>query len=427
MARSRWSLKRSLLISTFVAVSLFSAAALAADPPKTTNGNTGNTNKPAPTPTQKQTNTPKNDPTSAPPPTSDKQPAPTSDPKASAPKSDPPKSADPPTSDAPKSDPDGGGSSTQKQTVIITPTGGAPTTGDTGSLPTVATSASVPKLSLPTLTLPNTGIPTYPAPSVPPTQNAPFMQHSKLPDGTVFIAVGSILGAFGAAVLIWRAVVAYLLHRSIARAALAQHAANDKAPFAAPPAPFYKYADRESSLNLGVGGGAAGLGGAGSSVAGSTSARGVRRTNRGPTPSATPSQTNLFFSPTAPGASGLGGAGNRDSRHLPSGFYAAGSASPAGPGHGQAINLANLRPDSRGHGRTVGPSPPDSPSFGPMRSTPLPRNMSGSSVSLNRPASGRAPSAFLDDLLDDQPHMFPPGGPSHHHTYSQSSHGGSRY
>ncbi len=31
---------------------------------------------------------------------------------------------------------------------------------------------------------------------------------------------------------------------------MAQHAANDKAAFPAPPAPFYKYTDRDSSPNV---------------------------------------------------------------------------------------------------------------------------------------------------------------------------------
>ncbi|KAL1902718.1 hypothetical protein Sste5346_001161 [Sporothrix stenoceras] len=403
MSRSRVSLKRTLLFSAVIAVSLLSATAMAAD--STTPAKT--TNTPA---TQKTATTSPKAATSA---------ADSSTPAASTPAKSTAKttakdsdSAEP-ASSTPKTD-----TTSAKGTTVITPTG-SQQSSETASVPALTSeTGTTSKLNLPTLTTTNTGVPTYPAPTVPPTQNAPFMQHSNLPDGTVFIAVGAILGGFAAALLVWRAVVAYLLHRSIARAAQAQHAANDKAPFAsAPAAPFYKYSDRESSLNVG----AAGAG----SVAGS--ARGVRRTNRGPIPSATPSQTNLFFSPTAPGASGMGAGSNRDSRLLPSGFYAAGSASPAGAAQGQAINMSNLRPDSR-HGRNVGPSPPDSPNFGPMRTNLAGRNMSGSSVSLNRPASGRAPSAFLDDLLDDQPHLFPPGtGPSHNHTYSQSSHGGGRY
>lgn len=232
------------------------------------------------------------------------------------------------------------------------------------------------------------GIPTYPAAAVPPTINAPFMKHSSAPDGTVFIAVGAILGAFGLGLLLWRVISGILLHRSVARAAMAQHDVNSKAGFPAPPAPFYKYTDHGSTMSLG----------------GSAAGRGVRRTNRGPTPSNNPSQSNLFFSPTA---ANPGTAGNRGSSFLPSGFYAAGSGSPGPQGHGHSISLTNLRPDSRGHQgnpsrNTLNPSPPESPGVMPRR------DLSSSSLNLNRPPSQRAPSAYLDDLLADDPGALPP-------------------
>ncbi|UKZ83436.1 hypothetical protein TrVFT333_011244 [Trichoderma virens FT-333] len=240
---------------------------------------------------------------------------------------------------------------------------------------------------LPTLTR-GGAIPTYPAPTVPPTKNAPFMQHSSAPDGTVFIAVGAILGAFGLGVLLWRIIVSFLLHRSVRRAALAQHEANSKASFPAPPAPFYKYSDHASPTAPPAGSG-----------------RGARRTNRNTmTPSATPSQSNLFFSPTAAGANAPGG---RGSTFLPSGFYAAGNSSPGGQ-QGPSISLTNLRPDSMSHANgsrnsLMGPSPPDSPHFSPRR------DMSSSSVNLNTRQPGqRAPSAYLEDLLADEPGNLPP-------------------
>jgi hypothetical protein len=224
------------------------------------------------------------------------------------------------------------------------------------------------------------------------------MNHSTLPDGTVFIAVGAILGAFGVTVLIWRGIVACLLHRSVEKAALAQHAANDKAAFPAPPGPFYKYNDRESNHSLAMGG--------------PVSGRGQRRTHRGPTPSGTPSMSNLFFSPTAPGgAAGMNNPAARDSRFLPSGFYAS-SAAASGANHGHSISLSNLRPSSKGR---LGPSPPDSPSLAP-RNPGSQRNFSTSSFNLHQPPSERAPSAFLEDLLDEQPGAFPTAGanPGHH-------------
>lgn len=236
----------------------------------------------------------------------------------------------------------------------------------------------------------------YPPPAVPPTINAPFMDRSTMPDGTVFIAVGAILGTFGLAILVWRAIVACLLHRSVARAAAAQHIANEKSTHL-PPAGMAKKSKRKPS-SPGRGGG--------------------RRTSRGPMPSHTPSQSNLFFSPTAAGSAGMGS--NRDSRYLPSGFYAAGSA-PAPP-----ANYTSLRPDSRGQQfsrstlRDV--SPEGSPQYAARGGDP-----SMSSLNLAQAPGQRAPSAYLDDLLDENPHMFPPPMPPqasrHHHSHSNSSQG----
>ncbi|KAK7421796.1 hypothetical protein QQX98_002011 [Neonectria punicea] len=255
---------------------------------------------------------------------------------------------------------------------------------------------------MPTLTKVK-AIPTYAAASVPPTKDAPFMQHSSAPDGTVFIAVGAILGAFGIGILLWRVIVGFLLHRSVERAAKAQHDANAKAGFPAPPAPFYKYTDNASNMSISAG-------------------RGVRRTTRGPVLSAAPSQSNLFFSPTA-AASG-NAPGNRSSAFLPSGFYAAGNSSP-GANQEHSISLTNLRPDSRGHftnqsRHSLNPSPPDSPSFNARR------DISNSTLNLNRPPSGRAPSAFLDDLLADDPSALPPPhmpGGGRHSSYGSGSPG----
>lgn len=243
----------------------------------------------------------------------------------------------------------------------------------------------------PTLTM-GYGIPTYPAAAIPPTENAPFMQHSRAPDGTVFIAVGAILGAFLLAILLWRLIVSLLLHRSVKRAAMAQHDANSKAGFPAPPAQFYKYTDQGSTMSLG---------------AAAAAGRGVRRTTRGPIPSSTPSASNLFFSPTAATSNN---AGNRGSTFLPSGFYAAAGGAPPPPNgsnHGHSISLTNLRPDSRGHAangsrHTLNQTPPESPAF------PARRDISASSLNLNRPSSQRAPSAYLDDLLADDPGALPP-------------------
>lgn len=132
--------------------------------------------------------------------------------------------------------------STEEEDQASTATGEGPTkTKDIQSTITSIASSGTEE-AMPTLTR-YKPIPTYPAPSVPPTNNAPFMRHSSAPDGTVFIAVGAILGALGLAILLWRLIVGILLHRSVERAAKAQHSENAKTGFPAPPAPFYKYTD----------------------------------------------------------------------------------------------------------------------------------------------------------------------------------------
>ncbi|KAJ2986981.1 hypothetical protein NUW58_g4761 [Xylaria curta] len=165
-------------------------------------------------------------------------------------------------------------------------------TSSTSSAPPSTTSRTSTTTSVPPITSDNGDTPalptlpgsySYPSPAVPPTKNAPFMQQSSLPQGTVFIAVGAIIGAFAVAILIWRAIVACLLHRSVKRATLAQQVANDKQSYPPPAAPFYKYSDQASTVSL----------------SNAPGPRSVRK-SRGPVPSSTPSQSNLFFSPTAP-------------------------------------------------------------------------------------------------------------------------------
>ncbi|TAQ84530.1 hypothetical protein B7494_g7142 [Chlorociboria aeruginascens] len=217
--------------------------------------------------------------------------------------------------------------------------------------------------------------------SVPPTSNAPYMQQSSLPEGTVFIVVGAILGFFALSVLAWRGLVQLALRRSVQRAAMAQTTSDTKTLFRSPAPPFYtNYADRESTISL------SGL-----------APKGHKKNARSsPAPAA--AQSPLFFSPTA----GVNNAGNRSSQYLPAGYYAAGSPAP-GSAHGTArhgsIGLSNLRPESQGYNRTsrsMGPSPPDSPAL---------RGYGASSSTLNlssAPGEQRAPSAYLEDLFDGE-------------------------
>ncbi|EGZ76026.1 hypothetical protein NEUTE2DRAFT_118808 [Neurospora tetrasperma FGSC 2509] len=315
--------------------------------------------------------------------------------------------------------------STSKVTITPTASETSPTSTGTESVPPLtigntdaATGPPTLLTGLPTLT--KIGIPDYPAPTVPPTQNAPFMKHSSLPDGTVFICVGAILGAFGLAIVIWRTVIACLLHRSVERAAMAQNLGDDKG-FPSPPK-FYKYSDLNSNPSL---------------VGGSNTGLASNRKSRGPAPAAgTPSQSQLFFSPTAqPGDRNSTMANNRHSTFLPSGFYASSAAAPMGHNHGNSISMSNLRPMSRrpSGGSMMGQTPPESPNVGPVMGTTTrtspPRGFSSSSVNqLNRPESGRAPSAFLDDLLGDNPQAFPPPGgynnPGYHGGHHDPRHSG---
>ncbi|KAL2118260.1 hypothetical protein VTJ04DRAFT_7920 [Mycothermus thermophilus] len=401
MRLSPFAFKRALLPAA-----LFALGVMAQDDdkeePKPQPTTTQQNNNPQPTTQRQQPTTTQNNPppppqqtttqrNNQPPPTTEEPPKPTEEPK------DDDKDKDKEDSKEPEKPEET--TQTNRDPVTLT---GLPGLGTSTSSVAVGTLTGMPTLSR----APPTGTYSYPPPTIPPTRDAPFMNHSTLPDGTVFIAVGAILGAFGLAVLLWRAILACMLHRSIKNAALAQHASNngrsgksgkspkDPSSFPAPPAQFYKYVEQDSSASLGGGVGTTG-----------------RRSHRGPTPSATPSQTNLFFSPTAAGpSSGLGPA-NRDSgRFLPSGFYASSATSPTHHTHGNSISMSTLRPSSRGR---VGPSPPASPDIGPRV---VSRNYSSTSLNLNQPpqsAGTRAPSAYLDDLLDEQPGLFPPaGGPA---------------
>jgi hypothetical protein len=372
--------RADLLVSAFASISLYSAVAMAQDNKDDSKDDAKDNDPsaaPAPAPTDAK-NSDADKPTdaaeTAKEASDEKKPEPASETKDSA----KPASTQETKDEAPSKteDKDDKPTATEEEENASTVTGEGPTKTQNTQTSITAIAAT----DMPTLTR-YKPIPTYPAPSVPPTNNAPFMRHSSAPEGTVFIAVGAILGALGLGILLWRLIVGILLHRSVERAAKAQHDENAKTGFPAPPAPFYKYTDTGSTMSLSAG-------------------RGVRRTTRGPVLSSTPSASNLFFSPTA--AASNNGQGNRGSAFLPSGFYAAGTSSPGGQGD-HSISMTNLRPDSRGYfGTPARPSPPESPSFQARR------DISNSTLNLNRPPSQRAPSAFLEDLLADDPSSLPP-------------------
>lgn len=240
----------------------------------------------------------------------------------------------------------------------------------------------------------------YPAPSVPPTANAPFMQKSNLPEGTVFICVGAALAFIALTILAWRGIVAWSLHRSVRRSAMAQSSK-------------YTYiGDAKSSTR---GGPNSHLGSklaspfAGSTLTldqyppPSTSGKGAKSPLSAPA-----SRNSLFFSPTASHTAGnLTPGSNRASAYLPAGYYASNAPST----HTQpqpGISMSTLAPGSNRHSRhsrSFDPSPPPS-SRGERLSIGggLGSNMNLSTTALaggqGGGSEGRAPSAFLEDLFE---------------------------
>ncbi|KAG8525375.1 uncharacterized protein KY384_009019 [Bacidia gigantensis] len=171
----------------------------------------------------------------------------------------------------------------------------------------------------------------YPPPSVPPTADAPFMQKSNLPEGTVFICVGAALGFIGFMLLAWRGFLAWSVHRSVRRAAMAQVAKHDgkdplrglktKGP--------YVSTGPGSTLSL-------------DQLAGGKGGDKVNST-----------RNSLFFSPTA--GAGMQSPANRGSGYLPSGYYAAGNAAPANGASlahiGAGVPMSNLGNQNRRYSR----------------------------------------------------------------------------
>ncbi|CAF9924648.1 MAG: hypothetical protein HETSPECPRED_005639 [Heterodermia speciosa] len=254
----------------------------------------------------------------------------------------------------------------------------------------------------------------YPPPSVPPTANAPFMQKSNLPEGTVFICVGAAIAFIALVILAWRGLVAWSLHRSVRKAAIAHSTnygySNDKKrrhshgkPLASP---FYTHGP------------------------GSTLSLDQLGTSGKPLSSSKPHSAHgsLFFSPTA-GAGIHTPSNNRGSGYLPAGYYAAGNSTAGGGDRGsgmQQIGLSNLtpggttttaQPNRYSRARSVGPTPPDSPRLPPSRGNgdlrPSTANLSTTALAgaaasnsslnlnLNTAPQSRAPSAFLEDLFEN--------------------------
>lgn len=274
------------------------------------------------------------------------------------------------------------------------------------------TSESPPETSLPKITTSSTsgsgglitGLPKlaqddYPPPTVPPTANAPFMQKSTLPEGTVFIGVGAFLGFVALIVIAWRGLVAWSIHRSVRRAALAQSSKYRREK------PMHTRSHSNAPLYN-------------SHLGSNLSFDQLRANGKARNQSNNPRES-LFFSPTAGG--GLQGPAKRGSGYLPAGYYAAGNAAPGGGmgmthigGGGSGLGNQNHR---YSRARSTGPSPPRSPSLPPSlppsrgndlgmgrpSTAGLSMHASNSSLNLSIPPQGRAPSAYLDDLFESHP------------------------
>ncbi|KAI4280497.1 MAG: hypothetical protein L6R38_004406 [Xanthoria sp. 2 TBL-2021] len=236
-----------------------------------------------------------------------------------------------------------------------------------------------------------------PVPTVPHTAGAPYMQKSSLPEGTVFICVGAGLAFIGLVVLAWRGLVAWSLHRSVRKAAMApsvqySQLGDAKSKSKAPGTPYYSQG-QGSNLSLDH----------------------LTATSKGGSKTHT-ARSSLFFSPTA--GSGMQAPGNRGSGYLPAGYYAPGNA---GAGGGAGMTHVEGRSPLSGHreqnrrysrARSAGPSPPGTPSslrpssrgaeVGYRPSTAgLSTQASTSTLNLSTAPQVRAPSAYLDDLFED--------------------------
>ncbi|KXT10216.1 hypothetical protein AC579_3734 [Pseudocercospora musae] len=227
----------------------------------------------------------------------------------------------------------------------------------TASFPDATTTTSAGSVfqltGLPTIA--GAGIPTL---VIPYTANAPFMQKSSMPEGTVFIAIGAVLGFMGACVLAWRGLLAWSINRSVKRAAMASLRGTEKSGWGGSHAAgagshkstFYKEYDPGSSMSLDH-----------LTSAGKTAKPGKHDDSGHRKSSAPPA--GLFFSPTAQQGqrhSSHNMDGNRESTYLPAGYYASPSGEVAG-GRNSTVIGGSLAPYARNSG--ISPSPPSSPNL----------------------------------------------------------------
>lgn len=277
------------------------------------------------------------------------------------------------------------------------------------------------------------------------------MQTSSTPEGTVFIAVGAVLGFFGLAVLAWRGLVAWSVNRSVRQSAMMQSSETKGLLRSSRRKRSIVRSNQYSFPAVSGGGGAPDAGGGGGRGGGlrhhRRSGSGSHGSQRIPTivPS---SNSGLFFSPTA--GARVQGPAKKDPN-----YYNHPSSAPynsAGPGSGPGFG-PGARPGPGPHrphpttsrrggqhqyqsaGYSYGPSPSASPNLPPTGvyygSGPLPSdNTSSSSLNLASPSHPHpqaqaptqtqtqgtqgtqriAPTEYLEDLFENHAPRRPPGG-----------------
>ncbi|KAK9314426.1 hypothetical protein V1522DRAFT_407648 [Lipomyces starkeyi] len=229
---------------------------------------------------------------------------------------------------------------------------------------------------------------TYPTPIIPVTNNNPFSKESNVPEGTVFIAVGSVIGGIALAILGWRGLVAYSLHKSL-KASSAAYASEPKGTGTSSGRCGFFGSKRQNT-------GAFYATGAGSAVSldqltstgrAVNNARPISAYDDIGMPRTGPSfNTSTFYSPTA-GAMGMSAAmgnalsglsTNRSSTYLPSGYY--GVNNGASSSASLSVRYSSVPQNQR---------------------APSPGAILRTESSLAVPQHGqRVPSVYLDDLLD---------------------------
>jgi hypothetical protein len=318
------------------------------------------------------------------------------------------------------------GTASSSGDVSITQSGSASADASITAIPTISISgnAGLPVLSsaLPTIA----GAYHYEAPIVPSTKGAPYIKSSKLPQGTVFIVAGAALGLFGLLVIFWRGVQAWNLHRSVRKAQEQQSLLDAKAMLGPPGGGFYAGPSSQSIEQL------------------AHTGRLTKQNKKNQQQQFIHQQqqhhqlqqiqqqqkaarSSLFFSPTsgavANAGSGIGAVGtayysptnlNQPNIHvgstfLPAGYYPVGAANNTASNAAPAIQFDGAAQTTNGAGYAsltnatqsdlrlpLSQHQYDGPSSAGPPSLPSLQAQAGN-------GHKRAPSAFLDELLDNEP------------------------